>query len=43
MEPTSKFPANFRSFGCSEDPVVDTDVESEDQEADKFSGFGFKV
>lgn len=38
MEPSSKFPPHFKSFGCSTDPVVDTDVESE--EADKFSGLG---
>lgn len=35
MQPTAKFPAHFRSFGCSDDQVVDTDVESP-EEAGKF-------
>ncbi|CAE7033361.1 unnamed protein product, partial [Symbiodinium microadriaticum] len=28
MQPTGKFPAHFRSFGCSEEQAVETDVES---------------
>ncbi|CAE7206924.1 unnamed protein product, partial [Symbiodinium sp. CCMP2456] len=34
MKPTQKFPPHFRSFGCSSEQAVDTDVESpEDREA----------
>ena len=38
MQPTEKYPAHFRSFGCSEEQAVETDVESPPEDANKFSG-----
>ncbi|CAE7243692.1 unnamed protein product [Symbiodinium sp. CCMP2456] len=38
MQPTEKYPAHFRSFGCSEEQAVETDVESPPEAASSSAG-----